>query len=208
MHKDNLVKHQFMAIKEIDKLKELDFKRQLVFAFLTSERLYPNYVYFSKKFAFGNPDIFREAIDFVYQSIFQTSNIEKQKVEYLLYNIFNNIPNTNDFTTFYATIAMYSGGIIYESLNLINKTDTDKILIDISTMATDAVDCFIQVRDNMEYGEDGFEEKILSDPIMLAEVEIQKGIINFLYQRDKIDQDDILTLLELQNNNKTGSLNF
>jgi hypothetical protein len=103
---------------------------------------------------------------------------------------------------------MYSGGVIYESLNLTKKTDADRILTEISTMATDAIDCFIQVRDDMEYGEDGFEEKILSDPLMLNEVDIQKGIISFLYQRDNVDVEDILTLLHLQNNNKTGNLNF
>jgi uncharacterized protein YjaG (DUF416 family) len=36
-----------MTIKEIDKLKDLDFEKQVTFTYLTCERLYPNYVYFS-----------------------------------------------------------------------------------------------------------------------------------------------------------------
>ena len=36
-----------MAIEEINKLKDFDFTKQAAFAYLTCERLYPNYTYFS-----------------------------------------------------------------------------------------------------------------------------------------------------------------
>src|SRR6187402_605144 len=60
-----------MAIKGFDILKELNFQKQLVFSYLTSARLYPNYVYFSNNYNFGNPDILYKAINYIYQNIFQ-----------------------------------------------------------------------------------------------------------------------------------------
>ena len=190
-----------MAIEELDKLKELDFSKQLTFAYLTCERVFPNYVYFFNNYNFGNPVILREAIDFIYHSIFQDSDIDKQKVEYFLTMIFKNTPNTNDFATFYATIAMYSGGVIYESINLLKKTDADKILTDIATMSTDAIDCFIQIRDDMDYDDEGFEEKILNDTIMQTEITLQKGIISYLSKVGMIETSDIDTLTQLQQSN-------
>ena len=195
-----------MGVTEINKLRELDFNKQLAFAFLTCERFYPNYFYFSQNYNFGDPFILREAIDFVYGSIFQPINLNQQKLDHLLSAVFNNIPDTNNFTTFYATIAMYSGGIIYESTNLVKHSDIDRILHEISTMAIDAVDCFIQVRDDMNYDDENFEEKILNDPLMRSEIAIQKGVIDFLIQSKDIDLKDIETLLRLQESNKRGDL--
>jgi uncharacterized protein YjaG (DUF416 family) len=197
-----------MAIEELNKLKELDFNKQIAFAYLTCERVFPNCIYFSENYHFGNTTILREAIDFVYNSIFLEANIDKQKIEYFLTMIYQNTPNTNDFATFYATIAMYSGGVIYESVNLLKKTGIEKILSDIATMSTDAIDCFIQERDDMDYEDEGFEEKILNDTLMQTEIALQKGIISYLSKIDKIEVSDIDTLIQMQKNNIKGTLSF
>jgi uncharacterized protein YjaG (DUF416 family) len=187
-----------MAIKEIDLLNQLDITKQLTFAFLTCERVFPNYVYFSANYNFGNPAILREAINFIYESIFNINNIDKSKVDTLLLKIHNVTPHTNNFTTFYATIAMYSGGVIFESINLFKKKLSNQIILDISTMSTDAIDCFIQERDDMDYADPNFEEKILNDSLMQTEVEIQKGVISYLMKVKYVDTADIATLLKLQ----------
>lgn len=116
-----------MAIEEINLLKDLDFNKQLTFAYLTCERVFPNYVYFSNNFNFGSPSVLRKAIDFIYEAIFE-NNIDTEKVNNLLLSVFQNTPATNDFPTFDATIAMYSGGVIYESLNLFKKKIFIKLL--------------------------------------------------------------------------------
>jgi uncharacterized protein YjaG (DUF416 family) len=188
-----------MANTNIDILKGLDFKKQVSFAYLACERAFPNYVYFSQNYEFGDADVLREGIDFVYDSIFNKGGIDKIKIESLLTAIYQNIPNTNDFTTFYATIAMYSGGIIYEGVNLLKNPSNEKILKDISTMSTDAIDCFIQERDNMDYDDDDFEEKIINDDLMKTEIKIQTGIISYLKSIDNnVEPSDIQTLLRIQ----------
>ncbi|HYH14189.1 MAG TPA: DUF416 family protein [Flavisolibacter sp.] len=193
-----------MAIEQINILKDLDFTKQLTFAFLTCKRVYPNYVYFTEKFNFGDVNIISESIDLIYHSIFNPKRIDKQKIENILNSIYVNTPNTNDFTSFYATITMYSCGVVYESVNLLRKTDTDRILRAISTMITDAIDCFIQERDDMDYSEENFEQKIFNDSLMQTELGIQKGIISYLEKVDHIEQSDINTLLQLQEIKKSS----
>jgi uncharacterized protein YjaG (DUF416 family) len=187
-----------MAIEEINLLNQFDIRRQLTFAYLACERVYPNYVYFSENYNFGNSEILREAIDYIYETIFNISNTDNKKIDNYLEEIHQNTPHTNNFTTFYATIAMYSGGVIYESINLLKKTPNSLILTDISTMITDAIDCFIQERDDMDYADPFFEEKIQNDTLMKNEISIQKGIVNYLLKIKNVEPEDIILLSDLQ----------
>lgn len=50
----------------------------------------------------------------------------------------------------------------------------------------------------MDYDEPNFEETILEDPLMQKEIAVQKGIITYLTKVNKIEQNDIDTLIELQ----------
>ncbi len=188
-------------ISEIkEELKKLDFLKQITFVYLASERSFPIYVFFSETYNFGNPTIMRDSINYVYQAIFNIDRIDNSKIENLLTQIFDNSVNTTDFGTSDAQIAMYSCGVIYESVNLLKGNDIHRILSDIVTMSRDIIDCFIQERDDLDYGDPGFEEKIANDPLMQAEIQLQKGIIAYLHKIARVDSSDVETLLELQNN--------
>jgi uncharacterized protein YjaG (DUF416 family) len=189
-----------MAIKEINQLKKLTPQKHITFSYLCCERFYPNYLFFSENYNFGNPAVMRSAIDLIYDSIFD-KNISRQKIETILQTININAPRPDDFSTFYASIAMYTSGIIYESTNLILLKDIERILEDISTMCTDAVDLFIQERDDMDYDQDNFEAKILIDPLMQSELRIQRGTVTYLKKIDRINEADINILLKLQEEN-------
>jgi uncharacterized protein YjaG (DUF416 family) len=193
-----------MAIEEIDQLEKIGLQRQKVFAYLSCERVYPNYVSFSNNFNFGDPAVLRSAIDFVYNSIFNEVFSDKE-LEALLVEVDNNAPRPDDFAAFYASIAMYSAGVIYESLNLLKQADISRVLSDISSMSIDAVDLFIQERDDMDYNEDDFEAKILNDPLMQEEMAIQKGTIAYLHSVQALNESDIKNLLHLQEEG-TGTL--
>lgn len=188
-----------MAISEIDKLKKMSFSKQITFCYLASERFFPNYLYFSKEHKFGDVDLLRKAIDLVHESIFfQHGIVTLDKVDNLMSLLNPNVVATNDFPNFDGTIAMYSSIIVCESVNILKGDEVDRILSDISTIATDAIDCFIQTRDDMHYGDPQFEEHIINDPVMQAEIGIQKGIISYMEKIKSLDESDIETLLELQ----------
>lgn len=182
---------------DLSQLFQLDFNKQLSFAYLACERMLPNSIYFIETEHFGNSALLREAIDLVYNSIFNDA-IPNKQIDFLLKSIQDNTPNTNDFTTPYASLAMYSGGVIYESVHLLKKDGLNKILEDISSMPIYAVDLYIQERNDMDYEDPQFEEKIANDPLMQAEVNLQKGIILYLSKINTVTPDDIKSLLMAQ----------
>lgn len=193
-----------MAIEEINQLQKLEFTKQLVFAYLTCERLYPNYVYFFDNFHFGNPGVLREAIDFLYISIFET-HPDKSKIDSLIKKIDKITPDTEDFSTIYVSSALDACGAIYESLNFLIDKEFSKIK-SISTFAIDTGDMYIRTIENIELSDKNFRQKVADHPLMRKEIRTQQGIITFLTKSKGIDADDIKTLLHLQENNGKSNI--
>lgn len=186
-----------MTKEDLHILNSLETSHKFTFAYLTCKRFFPNYAHFCTNNNFGDINILTSAIDFLHNSIFQPNEIESTKIEYFLAEVYNNIPSTNEFPTAYGTIAMYSGVIVYESINLL-KTGTS--LLNISTTAINIVDCFIQEKNDMDYSEPDFEKKIQENILMQTELKIQKGIISYLSRISHIEHADLDILIELQKN--------
>lgn len=192
-----------MNIEEINKLKQLDFIKQAAFAYLTCERLYPNYVYFSNNYGFGKPCMLREAIDYLYYNIFK-DNPDKDKLNSLIKEINNNTPDTEDFTAGFVSSALDACTAIEDSLHFLDDKDFSRI-INISTYATDTVNMYIQERENLDCNTDkNFQQKIDSHLLMQKEIFTQKGIISYLEKIDYLSSADIDTRCQLQENNKSN----
>ncbi len=196
-----------MAVKAVNRLKELDFTKQLAFAYLTCERLYPNYVYFSTNYDFGRPHELRRAIDYLYSNLFENKSDSKE-INFLITTVDSITPQPAEHDTILASSALDACGVVYESLNLLLDKQASR-LESISTMATDTVDMYIQEIEELDFNSDkDFQQKIDNHPLMKKEVESQSGIITFLSNTMTIDHEDIQTLLNLQKNNKKGSLDL
>ena len=158
-----------MDLIQIDTLKKLGFKKQLIFAYLTCERLYRNYLYFSEHFGFGNPTQLRQAIDFLRENLI-SQNFNRKQTESLITSIDEITPLPQDYDTILASSAMDACGVVYESLNFLLDAIPSR-LSDISTFATDTVDMFIQEEDHLDFNTDKlFFEKIQNHPLMQREV--------------------------------------
>ena len=193
-------------ILEVEQLNKLDFSKQLVFAYLACERLYPNYCYFSKNYEFGNPKVLRKAIDYISDNIFNYSP-DTNTINLFIQQLDANIPEPADYDTILASSALDSCTSIIEALNYLLDKQTSR-LNNISTMATDTADMYIQQKEDLDYNNDkDFQKKIDSHPIMQKEVLIQKGIISYLLKINNLQPVDIDTLIQLQENNK-GSLSL
>jgi len=82
-----------MAIEEIKLLEKLDYNKQLTFAYLTCERLYPNYVFFSENFNFGDRQKLREAIDLIYNCLLVPDFGNTKQIEFYLNAVDINTPH-------------------------------------------------------------------------------------------------------------------
>lgn len=193
-----------MAIEEINQLQKLDLTKQLVFAYLTCERLYPNYVYFFDNFHFGDPELLREAIDYVYTSIFEAT-LDKNKIDSLIKKIDKITPDTEDFSTIYVSSALDACTAIQDSLDFLIDKEFSKIIY-ISSYGYDTVDMYVREIENIELPDKDFLQKVAEHPLMKKELRTQQGIITFLTKSKGIDADDIKTLLHLQENNGKSNI--
>ena len=193
-----------MIISELTQLKNLDFTRQRTFAYLTCERLYPNYTYFSKAYGFGNPEVLKEATHYLYDNLFNKI-IDKIKVASLSKKTEESTPQPADYDTILASSALDACTAIIESLSFFVDNQTLR-LENISTAATDTVAMYIHDTTGLDPNTDiNFQQKINSNPLMVKEIAIQKGIISYLSKTSLLQVSDIDTLIHLQEDN-IGSL--
>jgi uncharacterized protein YjaG (DUF416 family) len=194
-----------MRIKELDKLKECDFHKQAAFAYLTCERLYPNYVYFSQNYDFGDPAVLREALDYIYNHLFE-QDPDKNKIGAIIQKVEENTPDTEDFSAIFVSSALDACTSILDSLDFLIDKDFSKIQ-SISAYGTDTIEMYIQEIEKLDFNTDkDFQKKINNHPLMKREVAIQTGIISFLNNKT-LDYGDIQALFD-QQNEKRGSLNL
>jgi uncharacterized protein YjaG (DUF416 family) len=194
-------------VLEIEKLKDLTFAKQAAFLYLTCERLYPNYLYFSNNYSFGDPLVLRNAIDYLYR-IVVNEDLNKAQINSFVIAIEKNTPDTEDFDSPFVSSALDACTAILDSLHFLVDKNFARIE-NVSNYATDTVSMHVQDIEGLDYNSDkDFQKKIASHPLMKREVDIQTGIIAFLNKAKKIDFEDIKTLLLLQENDKKGSLNL
>lgn len=194
-----------MTISLIAQIKNLDFNKQLIVAYLTCERLYPNYVYFSNKFEFGNSSKLRSAIDYIYEHLF-VNDFNVVKIKILIASVEKNTPEPGEFETILASSALDAGVSIIETLESMIVKDRDR-LSDVSKSAVETVYMYIQEIENLDYQNDEeFDIKMDNHPLMKKEVQIQQGIITYLFNSSKINYDDVNTLLQLQDKIGIGNL--
>jgi uncharacterized protein YjaG (DUF416 family) len=170
---------------DIDRLRGMEFSKQITFAYLICERLYPNYVHFSENSGFGSPTILKNSIDFLYNSISDnTSNAIL--VNRLVQDIDKITPDTDDFTVKSASFALDVCTAVLDGLNFL----LDKEFFRIKNISIYALDTIILGLPSV----DGMD----SHPLIENEVRIQSGIIAYLAQSAVIDIEDIETLKKLQ----------
>lgn len=105
------------------------------------ERLIADYVFFYNKNNWGNPEILNEAIKYCEET--QLSQINSQKVKFLISEVEKVTPDTENFEDIEVTYALNSSCSVLDLLKFIIKQD--KIYIfNISSYITDTIDFKIQ----------------------------------------------------------------
>jgi len=196
-----------MAIKEINRLQKLDSNKQITFAYLTCERLFPNYVYFSINYNYGNPDVLRRSIEYIGTNLFQDLTC-KNEIQTFIKKVEKNTPEPGEFNTVLASSALDSCTAIMETLDFLIDKEFKRI-IDVSTFAIETIVMYLIDSLGLDINLDrNFMDKINKCPLMTKELNIQLGIISFLENTKKLDVEDLRTLLHLQENNGNGSLDL
>lgn len=162
---------------EVKKLIEtLDDRGKILFAVLTSERLYSNYVAFEQAYNWGEPQVLEEAISTVYLHLIKDDLIEDDEIEDLISRVELVTPDTEDFPGILTSFALDACTSVLGTLQFILDRDAEHI-IDIATYARDTVDMFIQERDDMNSLDPSINIQIEHDDFMVREKERQRTLI-------------------------------
>jgi uncharacterized protein len=162
-------------------LRTLPDKARLLFAVLTCEHLYPNYVHFQQVETWGNAEVLREAIDIIYQYLINDSLYTASDFEALTHSVELITPDMDDFSGITTSFALDACTAVLSTLAYLLEPALDH-LVAVATYARDTVDMYIQVRDDFDSsGSDStIEDRIANDPLMIQEKARQRQLLDTL----------------------------
>ena len=187
----------------IDRLSGLSKEKQLLFGLLAAERFFICYKIFNRREGFGNVVHLLETMSLIERVILG----EKTNVE--LVNQYKGLvdestPNMDDFGSVNSSLALNVSAIIYEGLNLVLKNER-RILNNFSAFCKDSIDFLVLEIENYDRME---LDKVLSNPLMKEELQIQNGIVSYLEKIGKVETRDIDSLRQMQSETLFCKLNF
>ena len=159
-------------------LATLPTLHRVAFAAACCERLLPNYIAFSKLEGWGDAEVLRSALDHVWQSIMER-RFDEALIREFISKVEANTPDTEAFDSAITSAALDAGTAIAETLECCLDGDPIRVA-QVANFARDTVDMHIQERDDMDYSDPQFEEKIAQDSLMIKELRRQSEDLQFL----------------------------
>lgn len=170
------------------KLLLLNDEKKITFSLLICERLLPNYVYFSKKYSYGNPSELNNIISILYKNLLE--KIEDPNIDNYIDTVEEIIPDTEDYSTILVSFALDACTSILSTLYFLKDKEIENI-VDVSTYATDTVDMFIQERDDLDVSNPNLELLIEEDLFMQNEIKRQSNVIDYLNSIESVTEKDL-----------------
>ncbi|EJF99014.1 DUF416 family protein [Flavobacterium sp. F52] len=179
-----------------EKLAILNDEKKVIFSLLICERLFPNYVFFSIKYSFGNPSELKEIISTLYRDLLDKR--KSSKIDNYIEIVEKITPDTEDYDTILASFALDACTSILSTLYFLKDDDFENI-VDVATYARDTVDMFIQERDDLDINDSQMELLIEKDPFMQRELKRQFNVLDYLnnIDSDSLSEIDLSSLRQL-----------
>jgi uncharacterized protein len=159
----------------LSNLRILPFAAALAFALSCAERLYPNYIRFSREHGWGDPSVLRAALDYGWGRLLGNTN-ETDAGE-LRQQCEDATPDTEDFDSIYISPGLDAACAASMVLDIVQNRDPG-IVADIASLCRDTVDMYIQEIEKMSSQDRKREQKILIHPLMQRELSRQREDIS------------------------------
>jgi hypothetical protein len=198
---ENMEMIQFDADSLRLRLEKLSFERRIIFALSCCERLFPNYAFFSRLENWGEPQIFRTALDVLW-SAWREPPMSQERVKNLLRDCESFVPDTENFSSEWVSPALDASIAVVETLQCILDGLTDHC-VTIASLARDTVDMFIQEWDELDYELPDFERQIANDPLMIRELTKQQEDLRLL---EEIKELDTLTVEAIRTSSQNNGV--
>ncbi len=179
---------EFDEIQLASMLIDLTPLQRVAFSLFCCERLYPNYVYFSKKFNWGDSTVLRDALDQMWKYL--EGDDVSDRVDELTAKCNEITPNTEDFDSIYVSSALDSASTTILLLQLVKDDKVDTV-VEIASLCNDTVDMYVQELDDMPPNDSELDNKILEHPFMQREIEQQRKDIELLNKANLSDTAEL-----------------
>jgi len=157
-------------------------KGKIIFALLTCEKLYSNYVFFSKATNWGNSATLLMGTSLVYQYlIHDLYNLEA--IKQAIIDVDNVTPDTEDFPGILTSFALDACTSVHSTLKFLVDRNVEH-LIDVATYARDTVYMFLQETLSANLVSSDIEYQIENDKLLIAEKTRQFSLIEILQKSD------------------------
>ncbi len=164
------------------RLEKLSFYHKLAFAYLLSKRLLPNYLIFNKKEKWGNPSLLQNANNLLKEIIVSQTYVERD-IKKISEQLEKETPDTDDFVGFLTSLALDACASLLEGLAFVIDKDKQRIQ-DISNSALDLVQMFIEFRNDTDYDDYCFDDKLF-----IEELNFQLNTVERLEKQVIIDKE-------------------
>jgi len=155
-------------------------EKQLAFGAFCCESHLPDYLGFSMEEHWGNPDLFREAIDISWAAI-AGEHEEDAKLQALLAKCVDATPDADDFETVLVDFAQDAAIMICHLIKFMESKDPQSI-VSAASRARDLVDAKIQFTHQLDPTDPALESKIANDPMMQTELSRQDAALQEILQ--------------------------
>jgi uncharacterized protein YjaG (DUF416 family) len=118
------------------KLAGLSDEKKLTFSLLICERLFPNYLLFSKKYGYGDPSQLEEIISALFKDLLEKN--KSSKIDNYINVVENITPDTEDYEKILASFALDACTSILSTLYFLKDGDFEN-LVDVATYARDTI---------------------------------------------------------------------
>ncbi len=156
-----------------------------VFAFgiLCCERMFPNYVAFTKQHNWGDANLLRQTLDDCWDCL--VTGRKKLGAPGIRRKCEEAAPDTEEFESVLVSPAL-DAALSVASLVEMSESHNVKCALTIATFARDTVDMFVQDLENMDANHPGIEECIRTHSMMQRELDRQQIDIDLLFSEYEI----------------------
>jgi hypothetical protein len=156
-----------------EKLVRLTTWKQVAFALLCCERMYPNYLVFVQDSSWGDPNVLRNALDVAWLALGEGQS--RQDDQDLVRACEEAAPDTEDFASDHTSAALDAALSTASLVEILEKFDTQKV-IEISQQAFDTVYMYV----DCSIATDAGDQAILMHPLVRTELAMQEESLAYL----------------------------
>jgi uncharacterized protein YjaG (DUF416 family) len=187
-----LAQHRQVLIRG---LRRLPRSHRAAFAALTAGTLVPNYREFSQLENWGEPAVLELALDEVWRCI-EEGKVSADRHSELMRESEKQAPDTERFGEASASAALDAVSATVAALAAC-QTDSPESALQAAESAIDTVYMYVQFRDALDPNASDFDERVLQDPLMRAELQRQLSAVDMLRAQKVLDPNSMLPLRKM-----------